>query len=297
MKRIASTLPLSLFAALAIGGCGDDSGNKKTAQVDMYVWGEEYIEDEIPAEEFVDAWSVTFDSFVVAISSPGVGTDGDLSVDGTSFAVDLAKASPDSDNPGFRVATIAAASDEGVNTATWAISPGPLTNVNVDDADLTALNDAGASVLVRGTAEDKSCENIPVSATDGATPAGIVCTPAGPIDFEWNFALDATYESCTFDTVATSDAEAAYVQLTVHGDHVFYDDLGDDPNVAFDVIASADTNSDGTVTMDELKARDITAEERYQGGNDIDNLYDFIAEQLIGLGHIQGEGHCELAAE
>ena len=83
--------------------------------------------------------------------------------------------------------------------------------------------------------------------------------------------------------------------LTLHGDHLFYDDLfAAEPNVAFQLIADSDTNADGEVTMAELRGKDIRPEAAYQvGSTGIVNLGDFIAYQTGSLGHIDGEGHCE----
>jgi hypothetical protein len=86
-------------------------------------------------------------------------------------------------------------------------------------------------------------------------------------------------------------------QLTIHGDHFFYDDLdAPNPNLAFDLIASADANNDGDITLAELAAIDITAQTRYQvGSRPITHLRAYIEALTVNLGHIDGEGHCEAA--
>ena len=83
--------------------------------------------------------------------------------------------------------------------------------------------------------------------------------------------------------------------------HLFYDDaISDEPNVAFQLMADADANGDNAVTLDELAAVDIRAQARYQvgslktpAGHTITNLRQFLEYQVITLGHINGEGHCE----
>ena len=115
--------------------------------------------------------------------------------------------------------------------------------------------------------------------------------------FAWGFEGTQRYFPC--ESTATFTAGVAEVQLTIHGDHLFYDDLtAEEPNVAFDVVASADTDDDGEITVEELTARDITGEARYQVGSfPVTNLYAFIEHQIGTLGHIDGEGHCETGGE
>ncbi len=113
--------------------------------------------------------------------------------------------------------------------------------------------------------------------------------------FAWGFAKPTTYAHC--EGTAVVDGGTATTQITIHADHLFYDDLvAPEPNLAFDLIARADDegDADGVVTPAELEAVDITAEEHYQVGNfDVTNLWDFIDHQVSTIGHIDGEGHCE----
>ena len=84
-------------------------------------------------------------------------------------------------------------------------------------------------------------------------------------------------------------------QLTIHADHLFYDSLiSEEPAVRFDLIASADIDDDGEVTLAELAAVDITGQSNYGVGNrtDIRDLAAFIAAKSASVGHIDGEGHC-----
>ncbi len=112
--------------------------------------------------------------------------------------------------------------------------------------------------------------------------------------FTWTFASDTTYSPCEIGIELKAD-EQVTTEITIHADHLFYDDLDtSEPNLAFDLIASADANGDGDITKDELLAVDITGETRYQtGSRNISNLWDFIDAQVQTLGHINGEGHCD----
>lgn len=112
--------------------------------------------------------------------------------------------------------------------------------------------------------------------------------------FAWGFTTETRYIECDTEQ-RVENGGTATSQATIHADHLFYDDLeSPEPNVAFDLIASADTDMDGSVTEAELRAVDITGEERYQvGARDIAELWSFIEAQTATLGHIDGEGHCE----
>jgi len=116
--------------------------------------------------------------------------------------------------------------------------------------------------------------------------------------FDWTMATETRYSGC--EGIAVVDGSTATTQLTIHGDHLFFDDLvSDEPNVAFDLIAQADDqgNADGVIAIDELEAVDITALNRYQVGNltSVTNLWAFIDAQASLMGHIDGEGHCNNA--
>ena len=131
--------------------------------------------------------------------------------------------------------------------------------------------DGGFSVYVAG------------SATDGTET----------VDFVWGFARKTVFDPC-HSTGVLEDGGAVDVQLTIHGDHLFYDDaVSAEPELRFSDIALADADADGTVTRAELEAYDITVLPDYGVGNlDIDDLWSFIEHMTTTLGHIDGEGHC-----
>lgn len=261
VRRAVPTPLLSL--GLLAAACTDPG--QSTLRVTAY--GETFVEDRIPAEVLVDGWSIDFQRFLVAISA--VEVDGEP-LEG-AFVVDLARGSggeghplgtltvPAGDAPtlDFRVATLATA-----------------TPVSATDDDVATLVDAGASLWVEGTAtRDERA-----------------------VSFAWAFATDTRYVNCQ-STAELVDGREATSQLTFHADHLFYDDLDSEtPNVAFDLVATADVDADGEVTEAELRALDITTQTRYQvGSHDVTELWSFIEVQTGTLGHIDGEGHCELA--
>ncbi|MEL6182331.1 MAG: hypothetical protein AAFS10_25470, partial [Myxococcota bacterium] len=112
--------------------------------------------------------------------------------------------------------------------------------------------------------------------------------------FTWAFATETTYLNCQTQADVEVNSEGVS-QLTIHADHLFYDDLvSEEPNVAFDLVASADANGDGEVTQAELAQVDLSTQSRYQVGSaPIQDLWGFIEAQTRTLGHIDGEGHCD----
>jgi len=262
VRRIAPALLVSL--ALQSAACQADPGE---ARLRITAYGEEYIEDRIPAEDLVDGWEVDFSRFLVAlrdVEADGVALDG-------AFVVDLTRAS---DGQGHELGALMLPA-EGQPHLAYRVAPiDAATAVAATDTDVAELVDAGASIRVEGQ----------------ATRGGQTVT------FAWSFATDTRYVEChAAADLAEGDASS---QLTIHADHLFYDDLdSEEPNVAFDLVASADADANGEVTTEELRALDITAQTRYQvGSRDITELWGFIEAQTATLGHIDGEGHCEIGS-
>lgn len=261
-----------LLVATPLVACSsEDAAGTITATV----YGEAFIEDGIPAEAFEDDWAVAFDSFLVSIGDARTGDAGDPRM----FVVDLAQPSG---GTGYELAAFAAPAGH-YDTFRYAIRPDPnAANVNADPASAAAMQAAGHSIWLRG------------SATNGTTTKL----------FDWGFALGLVHGGCEIDE--RIDGNAVTMQATIHADHFFYDDaVSDEPLVRFQLIADADRDNDGMVTLDELAARDIRGETRYQvgsnrdvQGNAIVNLRQYIELQATTLGHINGEGHCgELSIE
>ncbi len=253
-----------LTIGLLLGACdGADDGE---ATLRFTAWGEDFIEQGIPADAFSDGWSVEFDAFFVSLG--GIDADG-APLQGT-YVVDLSEVS---DGSGHELGTILAPAS-GEPRVTYALTPAVADAISdMDVAELEQMAAAGASVWARGTA------------TKGAERK----------TFDWTFDVSPRYVACETGTTL-SEGTTTDVVLTLHADHLFYDDLdSEEPDVAFDLIAQADADGDGAVTMDELRQQDISGQVRYQvGGRAIDDLYGFIEAQTRTLGHINGEGHCEI---
>ncbi|HEY0133270.1 MAG TPA: hypothetical protein VGB85_04295, partial [Nannocystis sp.] len=118
------------------------------------------------------------------------------------------------------------------------------------------------------------------------------------VRFAWGFTTTTRYTACESQALV-DNLHAPKIELTIHGDHLFYDDLfASEPKVSFDLIASADADGDGEVTQAELTAVDLRPLANYQvGSTGIVDLWHFIEHQTTTLGHIDGEGHCEATRE
>lgn len=268
-KGLGTILAVLGAVALAAGGCGDDPGE---GTLEVRIYGEEFIEEGIPADE-TDGWEIAWDSFLVHVSdvtaARGSGEPG--FADATGRVFDLTAASQ---GVGHAV-TSATVPSGAYDRVAYRVSPASADSVagNASAADVATMVDGGLALYAAGTA------------TKGAEVKR----------FAWAFAAPTRYAECESEARVPAGGTGT-AQLTIHADHLFYDDLvSEEPNVAFDLIAAADTDGDGEVTQAELAALDITGEARYQVGNrtDITDLWAFITAQVATVGHIDGEGHCE----
>lgn len=88
----------------------------------------------------------------------------------------------------------------------------------------------------------------------------------------------------------------AGTELTIHGDHLFYDGLEDpDAGLQGQPIVAADADGNGVITQDELAAVDV-AGLGYSVGqhSEVTDLDAFITFLTRTLGHVDGEGHCQV---
>lgn len=245
------------LACAAVWSCAC-GGSEEPYEVTIY--GEEFIEDQIASDDVADGWTIEFDAFLIAVSEIEAGG---ASADG-AYVFDLTDASGGS---GFEVTSFDAPPEIG--EVSYRI--GPVSDAepgNVEAAERDRLLDAEAAILVSGTA-----------IRDDVTKT-----------FAWAFQTDTRYGPCEVDAAARA------AEITIHSDHLFYDDLeAPEPDLRFDLFAQADDDGDGdgVVTAEELEAVDISTLANYQvGSRDIDNLWDFVVEQSRTVGHIDGEGHC-----
>lgn len=268
MKAHSFARSTTLAAVLTGGvclepGCSEPEEGEGTLRVSIY--GEEFIEDTIPADIVVDGWQIDFSKFLVSVGD--ISAD-EIDLDG-HFVFDLAQPSG---GDGHEVGAIMVPAGI-VEHVDYRVGPSTsATAGNAGASDVELMNGMGYSIYIEGAAT-RDDENIA---------------------FAWGFDTDTVYAHCETQQ-DVSDGDEATSQMTIHADHLFYDDLDlPDPNVTFDLVAMADAEPDGAVTPEELGAVDITGLPNYGvGSRDIDDLWAFIEAQTSTLGHIDGEGHCD----
>lgn len=262
--------PLCAAAALALGALACSAA---PGPLEIRVHGEDFIEEGIPASEFSDGWAVTFDQFLVSLSKAEAaqGHGGSALAARDKRVFDLALPTGGQGT----VVTSGMVPGGTYDHVSYIIAPaaaGATGSAGTDAALVQAMVGAGEAVRVQGK----------------ATKAGRT------VGFDWAFKTMVAH-ACHTAAGVDGGGATAKIELTIHGDHLFYDDLvASEPNLSFDLIAAADADGNGRVTREELAAKDLTAEARYQVGSfPVKNLWEFIAHQVTTLGHIDGEGHCD----
>jgi hypothetical protein len=241
--RIIATL--SLLTLAACGGEGTWT---------LEIWGEEYIEEGIPAADFADGCSVVFERFELAVSELAL-----LDGDGAEAGV----------VPGEQLFDV--------------VEPGP---TFVGEATVAATHYDSVRFTV-APSEELAGASVEVS--------GVLLCGETSVSFAWSFDTDTTYLCEPEDLTVPAGGEDGS-QLTIHGDHLFYDSL-DNPDAVLrgQAIVDADADADGEVSQDELAAVGL-AELGYDVGSwsEVTDLEAFIAALTHTLGHIDGEGHCQM---
>lgn len=279
LVRISALLLLSATPT----GCSPDSGKGTLA---ITTWGEEYIEAGMPSAAFLDSWSVAFSKFLVVYDNVTIADDSGT-VGGKlerPLVFDMTKR----------------AKGRSKTLVTFALEAKPWPNVSyqigpiTDDAmpgelateqDVSLLRAERASVHVEGTA---------------TSPIGVQKS------FSWSFSPATRFEDChgvqdgkAVEGVLVTNGGTHEVELTVHGDHLFYDDLqSEEGGPRFQAYAEADANGDGEVTlaeMDQVPLYSIPIEQGTYGtgalGN-VDTLGQYVRTLTRTLGHYRGEGSC-----
>ena len=282
MRLFVLTTGIMLTAALA--GCGDaDDG---TGNVNFSTWGEEFIEEGIPAADVEDAWAIRYQKFLVNIGPLTIADEGGKVAEMTgSKLFDHTKA-------GVKpVASFTNLPARALTHVSYEIAPATsqAETVDVSDADKSMMVTNGYSIYVQATA------------TKGTITKA----------YAWGFKTSTLYDRCKgelggkeTDGVVITNGGTDQPELTIHGDHLYYDDLQDkEAKVRFDNIAAADANNDGTVTMEELgqvKLAAIPANNGPYGTGSaagINDLAAFVTALSRTVGHFRGEGECFASAK
>lgn len=259
---------LSLVVLVAAASCG------APITIVKFSTSSAFIESAIPAEQFADGWSVKFDKFLVILRDAAVvDADGRVGAQQPGAkAFDLTKPGPVE-----LFSATAEAKQWPVVRYTIGTDTGALAG-NISDTDLALLKSRAASVIVTGKGTN------------------------GPFtkSFEWSFSSNTLYDACTSADgkagVTLLPSQTVEVQLTVHGDRFFADQLGTGGKLRFEAIGTADGNNDGKVTLDELAAVQLETLPAGQYGTgeamNVLSLKDFITQNVRSLGHFQGMGTC-----
>lgn len=283
-------LKLALFASVLglVAGCSSDptsSGGKGTAT--FTTWGEEYIEEEIPADPdggFIDGWTLHYTKFLVNFS-------------GISVADAAGNVAASSDESYFVDNTVAGRKEliafedldaKAYEKVSYQIKPAAADAVVVagDKADLAMMVDEGYSIYVEGE----------------ATKGDVTKT------FRWGFDTATQYTDCHVEEegkdtlgIVVTNGSTDTSELTTHGDHFFYDRLQASPDPAiqtslrFDEKAAADADEDGEVTMAELLETPIDVTKYDPSGLSAPTLGVFVSSLARTVGHFRGEGECQIS--
>lgn len=267
-----------LAVMMVLAGCGPGVGN-----LSVTTWGEEYIEDRIPVDSadvtgFVDGWSVKYERFLVVLGefslAKKTGEQGRKQE--AAAIVNLVKPGP---VEVFSWKDVPAQKWDRVSYSIAPAKPSATGIGAIDAADVERMKTGALSLYVEGTATKDAASK----------------------HFAWGFTTDTLYDECTNEdfgdgvTVPTGGQEV--VQLTVHGDHFFYDDLeSPDAKLRFEALAQADANSDGDITLEELANVQLTSLPLGQYGTgsagSVKTLKDFVTALSRTVGHYRGEGEC-----
>lgn len=284
-------LAASALALLALAcGSSDPTGSGGEGALEFTTWGEEFIEDQIPPDPgdrsgFVDGWTVRYDKFLVNFQNIVVAdARGDSAADMAGSMLF------DNKLPGVKsIVRFDALPAKAWDRVSYEIAPvtdATVLSDGVAEADKAMMLLAGYSLYVSAT----------------ATKADIVKR------FRWGFAIGTRYNECQSEqdgveqagVVVTNNGELP-VQLTTHGDHLYYDRLqaSPDPAVAtslrFDALAAADADADGDITLAELEATPLDVRLYDPSGLGAANYGAFVTALARTVGHFRGEGECTVS--
>ncbi len=275
-RELGLAFSLGSLLLLGLPACAAEQGD-----VQFEVWGEEYIEDEIPEDEFEDGWSAKYDQFLVVIGNVVVADGSDVGGELSETRLyDLTSSGP---HDVGRLDGLEAGQWKNVGYEIPQADDDTKRHGSASADDLEMMQDNSYSVFASGTVTNGDRE----------------------FTFSWGFDGETRYEDCVdvrdgqqTRGIVISDGGSDTHQLTVHGDHLFYDDLAaEDAVLRFEALAQADTDGDGDVTLAELD--DVLLSELSSdlgsygvGAFDVDTLGDFVRASTTSLGHFDGEGHC-----
>ncbi len=272
-----------LALSLVLGACTTDaasSGGKGSAS--FTTWGEEYIEEGIPATELEDGWAVKYEKFLVVIGNVKVG-------DGTAVGAEMKTA---------KVFNL--------------VVPKPKPVVELKDLEAKAWTEVSyeiapatsASELGEGATEAEKA--LMVTGNYSVYVEGKATKGTDTKSFKWGFSTKTQLDKCKgevagkeVDGVVVTNGGVDAVELTIHGDHFLYDDLqSPDAKLRFQNIADADADKNGEVTLAELEASKLARLPKANGpygtgtASEILDMKAYTTALSRTVGHFRGEGEC-----
>lgn len=278
MKKVASLAFVTAF----VGCSSSTSGGLGSVQ--FTTTGGDFIEKEIPALAVEDGWTIAYDRFLVTFA--------DIEV------AERIGVPPLVSMPGSKLFNQKVQGDKSIVTFP-SIPVNLYAHTSYRIAPAVQDTELGPGI----TSDDKAFmvnNGYAVYLEAHATSATGVKT------FKWGFSLDTLYDRCRgevsgkdLDGVVVTNGGTDTVQLTIHGDHLFYDDLqSKDAKIRFQNIADADADGNGDVTLEELakvELATIPAENGPYGTGSAANVNDlraFVEALSRTMGHFRGDGQC-----
>lgn len=278
LQQLRITTACAAGALLLACSGSDDVG---TGKLDITLWGEHYVEAGIPDADFADGWNVRFTKFLLVLGDVFIADeqDGEAARLTGSRLFDLVAKGP------HAVATL-----DNIKARAW-------DNVGYE------LVSARADTQVQSSASSEDLAAM-LAGPYSLSVSGEARRGTEARNFDWDFAEPTSYARCVAieqgrETrgILVRPGARETVELTIHGDHFFYDDLASERAVLrFDAIALADSDEDGEITLDELSRTKLVdiPEGTYGTGSasDVNDLGAFVRALTRTLGHFRGEGHC-----
>ena len=275
-----------------LSACGEDAADPAASgsgAAAFTTWGEDYIEKEIPPSDdggtvVEDGCTIRYSRFLLAISEITIADQS-----GTQAARQAGTVVFNMHVPGIKEV----ASFPGLTAKAWdrvsyaLVSPG-----------------ADATLGAGATQEDRA---LLVGAKAGVHVEGTISKGDVTKSFAWSFPTQTLLRECKGEVagkeeegVVVTNGSTDTVQLTIHGDHLFYDDLqAASAKVRAQPIVDADADNDDVVTLEELAAVKLSNAAAATGGTysagdvpNVNNLRDFVTALSRTIGHYRGEGEC-----
>lgn len=272
----------AVAACLVALGCSDsDPGSGGSGDLRLTSWGEEYIEQGIPAGDagFADTWAIRFERFLVGLGGVEFARSngGNTQRLPATWLIDHVV-------PGIkeleRLSGIRAGKYAEFAYEIVVPSASTTLGAGVSEADRTRFIENDYTVWLSGVATKGDVEK----------------------RFEWGFSAPAALSGCAsddgtpgFNLVSGGSEE---VELTIHGDHFFYDRLtpndANPTSLRFEPLARADRDENGDVTLAELEATTIDVDLYDPSPFDATNHASFLRELSRSVAHFRGEGECTI---